>query len=73
MVLLDKNGIRCDGRKVDEPRRIMIRAGKSPLDERKWTFEDASLKIQLSSKPGVHGEPGVSPLGGWLLGERWPA
>ena len=27
MVLLDENGIRCDGRKIDEPRRIMIRAG----------------------------------------------
>ena len=27
MVLLDENGIRCDGRKVDEPRRIMIKAG----------------------------------------------
>ena len=27
LVLLDKNGIRCDGRKIDEPRRIMIKAG----------------------------------------------
>ena len=27
LVLLDENGIRCDGRKIDEPRRIMIRAG----------------------------------------------
>ena len=27
MVLLDENGIRCDGRKIDEPRRIMIKAG----------------------------------------------
>lgn len=27
MVLLDENGIRCDGRRVDEPRRITIRAG----------------------------------------------
>jgi len=27
VVLLDENGIRCDGRKVDEPRRIMIKAG----------------------------------------------
>lgn len=27
LVLLDENGIRCDGRKVDEPRRIMIKAG----------------------------------------------
>jgi len=27
MVLLDANGIRCDGRRIDEPRRIMIRAG----------------------------------------------
>jgi len=27
VVLLDKNGIRCDGRKIDEPRRIMIKAG----------------------------------------------
>ena len=27
MVLLDENGIRCDGRKVDEPRRVMIKAG----------------------------------------------
>lgn len=27
IVLLDENGIRCDGRKVNEPRRIMIKAG----------------------------------------------
>jgi len=27
MVLLDENGIRCDGRKVDETRRVMIKAG----------------------------------------------
>ena len=27
MVLLDENGIRCDGRKIDEPRKIMIRVG----------------------------------------------
>lgn len=27
VVLLDENGIRCDGRKIDEPRRIMIKAG----------------------------------------------
>jgi len=27
LVLLDKNGIRCDGRKIDEPRKIMIKAG----------------------------------------------
>ncbi len=27
VVLLDEHGIRCDGRKVDEPRRIMIKAG----------------------------------------------
>ena len=27
VVLLDENGIRCDGRKVDEPRRVMIKAG----------------------------------------------
>ncbi|HXV50924.1 MAG TPA: exosome complex exonuclease Rrp41, partial [Nitrosopumilaceae archaeon] len=27
LVLLDKNGIRCDGRKVNEPRKIMIKAG----------------------------------------------
>lgn len=27
MVLLDENGIRCDGRRIDEPRRIMIKAG----------------------------------------------
>ena len=27
VVLLDENGIRSDGRKVDEPRRIMIKAG----------------------------------------------
>ena len=29
LVLLDKNGIRCDGRKVDEPRPIMIKAGRT--------------------------------------------
>jgi exosome complex component RRP41 len=27
IVLLDDKGIRCDGRKIDEPRRIMIKAG----------------------------------------------
>ncbi len=27
LVLLDENGIRCDGRKIDEPRRVMIKAG----------------------------------------------
>ncbi len=27
LVLLDENGIRCDGRKVDEPRKITIKAG----------------------------------------------
>ena len=27
VALLDENGIRCDGRRVDEPRRIMIKAG----------------------------------------------
>ena len=27
LVLLDKNGIRCDGRKVDETRKITIKAG----------------------------------------------
>jgi exosome complex component RRP41 len=27
IVLLDEKGIRCDGRKVDEPRRIVIKAG----------------------------------------------
>lgn len=27
IVLLDEKGIRCDGRRVDEPRRIMIKAG----------------------------------------------
>ena len=27
MVLLDENGIRCDGRKIDEPRKIVIKAG----------------------------------------------
>ncbi|MFM7796436.1 MAG: exosome complex exonuclease Rrp41 [Candidatus Nitrosotenuis sp.] len=27
IVLLDSNGIRCDGRKINEPRKIMIKAG----------------------------------------------
>ncbi len=27
IVLLDENGIRCDGRKIDETRRVMIKAG----------------------------------------------
>ena len=27
LVLLDENGIRCDGRKVNETRRVMIKAG----------------------------------------------
>jgi len=27
MVLLDENGIRCDGRKVNETRKVTIKAG----------------------------------------------
>ncbi len=27
MVLLDEKGIRCDGRKIDETRKITIKAG----------------------------------------------
>ena len=27
IVLLDENGIRCDGRKVNETRKVMIKAG----------------------------------------------
>jgi len=34
VVLLDENGIRCDGRKVDETRKVTIKAGV--LKKRKW-------------------------------------
>ena len=39
MVLLDENGIRCDGRKIDEPRKIVIKAGglKNADGDRKST------------------------------------
>jgi len=33
LVLLDENGIRCDGRKIDETRKIMIKAGEEVVYE----------------------------------------
>jgi len=36
-------------------------------------FEDASLKSQVSSKPGAWSPPGTSPLGAWWRSGWRPA
>ena len=57
MVLLDENGIRCDGRKVDEPRRIMIRAGGLKNADGSAYIEFGDNKILV----GVYGPRDVHP------------
>ena len=57
MVLLDKDGIRCDGRKVDEPRRIMIRAGGLKNADGSAYIEFGDNKIIV----GVFGPRDVHP------------
>ena len=57
MVLLDENGIRCDGRKVDEPRRIMIKAGGLKNADGSAYIEFGANKILV----GVFGPRDVHP------------
>lgn len=57
MVLLDANGIRCDGRKVDEPRRIMIKAGVLKNADGSAYIEFGDNKILA----GVYGPRDVHP------------
>jgi len=57
LVLLDKNGIRCDGRKVDEPRNIMIKAGVLKNADGSAYIEFGANKILA----GVFGPRDVHP------------
>ena len=57
LVLLDKNGIRCDGRKIDEPRRIMIKAGVLKNADGSAYIEFGENKILV----GVFGPRDVHP------------
>jgi len=57
LVLLDKNGIRCDGRKVDEPRDIMIKAGVLKNADGSAYIEFGANKILA----GVFGPRDVHP------------
>ena len=57
MVLLDENGIRCDGRKVDEPRKIMIKAGGLKNADGSSYIEFGDNKILV----GVFGPRDVHP------------
>jgi RNase PH len=57
MVLLDENGIRCDGRKIDEPRRIMIKAGGLKNADGSAYIEFGNNKILV----GVFGPRDVHP------------
>ena len=57
MVLLDANGIRCDGRKIDEPRRIMIKAGVLRNADGSAYIEFGDNKILA----GVYGPRDVHP------------
>lgn len=57
VVLLDENGIRCDGRKVDEPRRIMIKAGVLKNADGSAYIEFGDNKILC----GVYGPRDVHP------------
>ncbi len=57
LVLLDENGIRCDGRKIDEPRRIMIKAGVLKNADGSAYIEFGENKILV----GVFGPRDVHP------------
>ncbi len=57
LVLLDENGIRCDGRKIDEPRRIMIKAGVLKNADGSAYIEFGDNKILA----GVYGPRDVHP------------
>ncbi|MEK9682230.1 MAG: exosome complex exonuclease Rrp41, partial [Nitrosopumilus sp.] len=57
MVLMDENGKRCDGRTVDEPRRIMIKAGGLKNADGSSYIEFGDNKILV----GVFGPRDVHP------------
>jgi len=57
MVLLDENGIRCDGRKIDEPRKIVIKAGGLKNADGSAYIEFGDNKILV----GVFGPRDVHP------------
>ena len=57
LVLLDENGIRCDGRKVDETRRVMIKAGGLKNADGSAYIEFGDNKILV----GVFGPRDVHP------------
>lgn len=57
MVLLDENGIRCDGRKIDEPRRVTIKAGVLKNANGSAYIEFGDNKILA----GVYGPRDVHP------------
>jgi len=57
LVLLDENGIRCDGRKIDEPRKIMIKAGVLKNANGSAYIEFGENKILV----GIYGPRDVHP------------
>lgn len=57
VVLLDENGIRCDGRKINEPRRIMIKAGVLKNADGSAYIEFGDNKILA----GVYGPRDIHP------------
>jgi len=57
LILLDENGIRCDGRKIDEPRKIMIKAGILKNADGSAYIEFGNNKIVV----GVFGPRDVHP------------
>jgi len=57
VVLLDENGIRCDGRKIDEPRKVMIKAGVLRNADGSAYIEFGGNKILV----GVFGPRDVHP------------
>lgn len=57
MVLLDENGIRCDGRRIDEPRRITMKAGVLKNADGSAYIEFGDNKILA----GVYGPRDIHP------------